>query len=131
MRILIVDDEADHRFLLRKGLAGYYETLDECDNGEDAVEAFAKALADDRPYDMITLDINMPKMDGHEVRKKIREIEKERNISGENRAKILMVSAERDAGTIQKSLDEESEIYIVKPINRDKIDIVMKELGFV
>ncbi len=105
MRILIVDDEADHCFLLRKGLVGYYETLDEFDNGEDAVEAFAKALADDRPYDMITLDINMPKMDGHEVRKKIREIEKERNISGENRAKILMVSAERDAGT-RKHLSE-------------------------
>ena len=55
----------------------YITTLGECDlvnNGSEAIKAFIKAIDKGENYDLITLDIVMPEMDGHEVLKRIRKI---------------------------------------------------------
>lgn len=62
--VLIVDDEAPARALLRELLAGYpqFVVAAECANGYEAV----KAVAEHQP-DLLFLDIQMPKLDGFEV----------------------------------------------------------------
>jgi two-component system, LytTR family, response regulator len=62
--VLIVDDEAPARDLLREYLADYpqFTVVAECANGYEAV----KAVAEHRP-DLLFLDIQMPKLDGFEV----------------------------------------------------------------
>ena len=72
MRILVCDDEA----LIRGVIVDYAENegfeCDEVENGQQAIE-----YCYDNNYDLIIMDIMMPKMDGFEA---IRQIRKEKNI---------------------------------------------------
>jgi len=64
LRVLLVDDEAPARSLLREYLGAHPDTevIGECANGFEAV----KAIAEQRP-DLVFLDVQMPKLDGFEV----------------------------------------------------------------
>jgi two-component system LytT family response regulator len=64
MRVVIVDDEAPARSILREYLGGHagVEVVAECANGFEAV----KAILDQRP-EIVFLDVQMPKLDGFEV----------------------------------------------------------------
>lgn len=64
MKILIVEDDFYSRKILKKFLTAYGE-VDIAINGEEAVAAFKLAWEENQPYDLITLDIMMPIMDGH------------------------------------------------------------------
>ncbi len=59
MKILIVDDNASFRALLRQVLAGLTAEIDECASGEDALVAYARG----RP-DIVLMDLRMEGMDG-------------------------------------------------------------------
>ena len=67
MRILIVEDDFPARKLLQTFLAPYGET-DIVVDGEEAMEAFMIALDEGRPYDLICLDIMLPKKSGQSVK---------------------------------------------------------------
>ncbi|MBF0454466.1 MAG: response regulator [Magnetococcales bacterium] len=92
MKILIVDDLFENRKLLRDLLA-HEEACDMVSNGTDALELFEAAIFEDSPYDLVLLDIMMPGMDGQEVLKEIRTREASYDLSGENEAVIIMVTA--------------------------------------
>ena len=49
-------------------------------DGEEAIEAFRLAMDENEPYDLICLDIMMPKIDGHQVLAEIRKIEEENHV---------------------------------------------------
>ncbi|HCI29474.1 MAG TPA: response regulator [Fervidobacterium sp.] len=71
-RILVVEDEPNMRLLVMEELmdAGY--EVDEAEDGESALKKFAE-----KTYDLVTIDIEMPGMDGLELAGKLREIRKE------------------------------------------------------
>lgn len=120
MKILVVDDEV----VSRTKVQTIVESLGECEavaGGKDAMVAFEKAMASRAPFDLITLDIAMPEMDGTDVLNKIREIEKEKNVPKEKRVKILMVSALRDQDSILSCAMSDCDGYIVKPFDQKKI----------
>jgi len=102
-KVLIVDDSA----LVRKQLSEMIETLDyEIDFAKNGKEAVDKAI--DTQYNVITMDINMPVMDGIEAVKQIME----------NRpTAILMVSSltTDDASITMDALDLGAVDYIAKP----------------
>ena len=75
MRILIAEDD----FASRKVILKFLSVYGECDvtvDGMEAVDAFMMALEEDKPYDLICLDVMMPVMDGYQALKSIRKIEK-------------------------------------------------------
>ncbi len=74
-RILVVDDEAETRELLRRGLEKNGWTIDEAENG---LVALAN-LADDIP-NLILLDLNMPQMDGFEFLRQLRNTDQWANV---------------------------------------------------
>ena len=83
MRILVVDDE----LVSREKMKHIMSSLGECDeaaSGQDALKAFSEARTDGKQYDLITLDISMPEMDGTEVLGRIRTMEKEEGIPKES-----------------------------------------------
>ena len=128
MRILIAEDD----FASRKFMQKYLTNFGDCDitiDGEEAVEAFKMALEDDEPYDLICLDIMMPAMDGYQVLKVVREIEKENNRTGDQSVKIIMTTALNAERNIKAAFDMGCTVYCAKPIDLDKFEEVLKKIG--
>ena len=92
MKTLIVEDDFTSRLLLQELLKSYGPSHIAV-NGEEAVEAVNTALEAGEHYDLICLDIMMPKMDGHEALRIFRDQEEARGIRSSEGAKILMTSA--------------------------------------
>ncbi|MGK7344691.1 MAG: response regulator [Candidatus Nitrospinota bacterium M3_3B_026] len=128
--MLIVDDELMGRMVLRKIVSEFGE----CDmvvNGREAVEAFRMAWEENSPYDLIFLDIMMPEMDGHGALKAIRKHEEDRGIYGRKMVKVIMITAREDGASVLGSFREGCEGYAVKPVTKEKVVKVMRELGLV
>lgn len=127
MRILIAEDDLASRKFLFKFLSKYGE----CDmtvDGIEAVEAFMIALDLGNPYDLVCLDIMMPKVDGLKALKAIRDIEKQKGINDGQRAKVIMTSALNETEVVLDSFTTGSEAYATKPINTEKFVEVMIKL---
>jgi len=128
MKMLIVDDEFVSRKLLLEILSPY-GSCDEADDGEEAVAAVEKAWADGKPYDLLCLDITMPKMDGQEALAKIRAIEEQKDIPIPAGVKIIMSTGMNDSKNILGAFKSQCDAYIMKPIEKDSILKAMKSFG--
>ena len=130
MRILIAEDDMISRKFLFKFMSQYGE----CDltvDGLEAVDAFLMALKENKCYDLICLDIMMPKVDGVKVLKTIRDLENENGIAPENRAKVVMTTALGETSYVQQAFDIGCEAYASKPIDVEKLVKVMEKLGLI
>lgn len=90
---------------------------------------FKEALSEGQPYDLICLDIMMPQMDGHDALAAIRRIEKEHGINGLDGAKVIMTTALSDSKNIIGAFRKGCEVYIVKPVKKEKLLEEMEKLG--
>ena len=129
MKILVVEDELTSRELL-KIILEPYGTLDMVTDGIEAMKAYNMAI-DTHPYNLICLDIILPKMDGQQVLKGIRKIEKERGIIGPDAVKIIMISVLGDFENVSEAFSAQCTSYITKPINADKIVAELKTLEMI
>ena len=128
MKILIAEDDMASRKFLYKFLSTYGE----CDvtvDGMEAIDAFLLAWEEDNPYDLICLDIMMPKLDGLRALKTIRDFELHREIVEARRAKIIMTTALNAQQTVLNSFEAGCEAYAAKPIDTEKLLEVIKKLG--
>lgn len=105
-KILIVDDNQDNRELVVKILKRYGYTICEAADGE---EALVKA-ASERP-DLILMDIALPKMDGLEATRRLRQMPALKETS------IIALTAHAMKGDREKALAAGCCDYITKPIN--------------
>ena len=114
-RILVVDDDKNTRLFLRAVLedAGY--TVTTANNGEDALD-----VMDKEHIDLVVLDIMMPKMDGYEFTKLLRE--------SQNNLPILMVSAKQLPSDKHKGFAAGTDDYITKPIDDEEMLYRIKAL---
>lgn len=108
MRILVSEDEKDLNRLICNILirAGY--SVDFCYNGEDALDYIANA-----DYDCILLDIMMPKLDGHEVLKRLRQQNKN--------SPVIFLTAKDTIQDRITGLDLGADDYLVKPFDFDEL----------
>ncbi len=130
MRILIAEDD----MASRKFLARFLSKYGECDitvDGMEAIEAFMVSFDIDKRYDLICLDIMMPKLDGMKVLKTIREIEKQKGVPEDKLVKVIMTSALNELDIVNNSFETGSEAYATKPINTEKFEEVMKKLDLI
>jgi two-component system chemotaxis response regulator CheY len=103
MKTLIVEDELTSRILMQNLLAHYGECHIAVD-GEEAVEAFRLALADAAAYDLICMDIKMPKISGVEAVSRIRALKTEDDVLSTFGAKVLMVTSQRGRRIVPRTL---------------------------
>ena len=108
LHILIVDDEPS----VRESLYNWFrEDGHECGVAPDAYDALSKLST--HSWDIVLLDIKMPGMDGLELQRRIREINKE--------IVIIMMTAYASVDTAVSSLKEGAYDYVVKPFNPDDL----------
>jgi len=111
-KILIAEDNKVNTKVLLLLLAQYNFDCDTVENGREAVEAVKKTH-----YNLILMDVHMPKMDGLEATQIIRQHEK---VSG-GHIPIIAVTALSSDDDRQKCLDAGMDDHIAKPIDRDML----------
>lgn len=129
MKSLVVDDE----LVSRKKMQKIMSILGECEmaeTGSEAIMTFKMAWEFGLPFDIITLDIDMPDMSGIEVLEKVREIERENNVARENQVKVLMVTSHTEEENVVGSIKAGCNNYIVKPFDKDKVFRKIENFGF-
>ena len=128
MKILIVEDDLVSRKLLQKFFVDYGTTETAID-GMEAMDAFLLSIKENDPYDLIFLDIMMPKLDGIRVLKAIRDIEAEKGIETDNRVKIIMTTALNQKEIVMQAYEHGCDAYLWKPLDFSKIKKLMVNLG--
>jgi signal transduction histidine kinase/CheY-like chemotaxis protein len=116
LRMLIVDDqpEARHALAAQLRLLGVDGTgedaVGQCDDGRHAVEMIVQAIREDRPYDLLLLDWEMPDMDGGMV------ITALRKRHAENMPRIVVLSSTDSEATHQTAMALGVAAYLPKPV---------------
>jgi GAF domain-containing protein len=105
--LLVIDDIEDNRFALSRRLArqGYLNVTTAAD-GQQALE-----LLNSRPFDLVLLDIMMPKMNGYEVLAAMKMNEGLRHIP------VIMISAVDEIDSVIRCIELGAEDYLPKPFN--------------
>lgn len=129
MRILVVDDEIASRRKLET-IMGEFGQCVAVETGTQALTAFKEAWELWRPFDVITLDVSMPEMDGMEVLNRIREMEKTKRVEKDKTATVFMVTAQSNKDTVVTSLEAGCDDYIKKPFKKEMILDKLKKRGF-
>jgi len=105
-QILIVEDDIILSQILQIALKAKDYEVDIALDGFEAIKKISQNL-----YDLILLDINLPKMSGFEVAKKLKMDEKTKNIP------IIMITALEQEENIKRGFELGCEDYIIKPFN--------------
>lgn len=111
--ILFVDDDSDDRFLLNAAFneLGYYDCVSYAENGEKALHYLQSAINTNELPRLIVLDLNMPKMNGTQVLKAIKQNDYLRDIE------IIIFSTAINDPQRKKCLSNGAVNYLVKPID--------------
>jgi CheY-like chemotaxis protein len=110
LRVLLAEDNVINQRLAMRLLAklGHVATL--ADNGAEAVELIRESK--DTPFDLVLMDLQMPKMGGFEATERIRALERERG----TRTPIVAMTAHAMQGDRERCLDAGMDDYVAKPI---------------
>ena len=115
MRLLLCEDEEDISSALARGLRKLNYFVDTAMDGEEALDLYYES-----DYDLIILDINMPKLDGLEVLKAIREDNYDK--------KVLILSARDSINDRVAGLDLGANDYLVKPFAFKELEARIRAL---
>ncbi len=110
IRILLVEDTPDNRLLIKAYLKKLDCTLDEAEDGQEAVTMFQK-----NEYDLVLMDVQMPVMDGHEATRVIRKWEREQSRPS---TPILALTAHAIQEEMDKSKAAGCTTHLTKPIKK-------------
>lgn len=130
--ILIVDDEYVSLTKLNLLLSAYAE-CESATSGEQALELFKLAHEEERPYDLITLDISMGGQTGIQTLCDIRKLELEyqkKNKANNCHVDIVMITAMTDEESICFSYESGCTELITKPLTKKELQDSMKKLGW-
>lgn len=115
MKLLIVEDEIMLLNLIVKGLKKSGYAVDQAEDGEKALEQY-----ETNEYDLIVLDLNLPKIDGIDVLTTIR--------STDPNVKILILSARSEIEDRITGLDLGANDYLVKPFDFRELEARIRSL---
>lgn len=120
--ILIVEDNEINREIASDLLAATGATIKTAENGQQAVEMFQQST--DGCYAIIFMDIRMPKMDGYEATRQIRQLDRK----DAKTVQIFAMTANAFAEDEDKSLDAGMNGHISKPIDIKAVSKQIKKI---
>ena len=129
-RILIVEDD----MVSRKFLSKYLSRYGDCDlvvDGLEAIDAYLLAMKVGLAYDLICLDVMMPKIDGIRVLKTIRDLERQHQVPEMEASKIIMTTVLGETEIVKSAFDYGCNAYASKPIDMTKMTEVLIKIGFI
>jgi CheY-like chemotaxis protein len=134
LHFLVVEDDVVAQEFLRSFLAKFGE-CDAVKDGLEAILAFSERYNGDPSilYDLVCIDINMPRMGGLLCSRTIRGIEQEQNLSqGFRKTPIIITSTVNDPSCIIKACKEcGADHYFIKPLDLKKLTSKMIKFGLI
>jgi DNA-binding response OmpR family regulator len=119
-RVLLVEDEEDAREILSFYLDTVFDKVQIACDGEEGLELYKKAYEDNKTFDLVLTDIQMPKLDGLSMIENITKI-------NENQ-KFIIVSAYKDEEYLFKSINLNVISYFVKPLEVKNMMEMLKKV---
>lgn len=129
VKILIAEDDDGHAELIREALeeSGVSCPIVRFSNGEEVwsflSEKGIKELENDEMAYLLLLDINMPRMNGTEVLRKIKQHEQLKNIP------VIMLTTTDDPREVEQCYELGCNVYITKPVDFAKFTDTLQRLG--
>jgi two-component system cell cycle response regulator len=113
--ILIVDTNETDVDFFRKHLYEYCVKFLITGSGKEAIQ-----IAETEPIDIVLLDIPLADMDGHEVCRRLKRLDRTRNIQ------VITITARKDLDTKIKSIEIGTDGYLLKPVNKLELKAYIK-----
>ncbi len=114
--ILIAEDDGHFRRVLADTLADQGWRVAETDSGEQALELLARD-----EYDVLLLDLNMPRLGGMDVLRKVK--------GGGSAVEVVILTGNADVGTAVEAMKLGASDYLVKPFKMEELGIVVTKAG--
>jgi two-component system, response regulator len=127
LRVLLVEDDEDHVFLIRRALADLPDvavTVEVAGDGEQALDRLARArFQPGGPPQLVLLDLKMPRMDGLEVLRRIRSDETAHALPV-----VVLTSSERQEDR-EQALRLGATWFVCKPTDGRRFRTEIQQLG--
>ncbi|HUY29278.1 MAG TPA: PAS domain S-box protein [Candidatus Binataceae bacterium] len=127
VRTLVTDDMAVNRLIIREILVKEGAEVSESEGGAQALTELERAKLAGTPYQLLLLDGRMPDMDGIEVLRRLRELDKDGASYG---VAVVMLTSDDLGSQVARLPEVGVENYLVKPVRRsDLLATVARALG--
>jgi two-component system, sensor histidine kinase and response regulator len=124
LRVLVVDDNAVNRRILRATLENWGMELTVAASGAEALEEMHRAVRLRKPISLVLLDVMMPEMDGFMVAEKIRD---QVELSG---ATVMMLSSAMSTDGAKRCDELDIATYLLKPVSEPELlDAILLAIG--
>jgi len=123
--ILIAEDDDGHAELIHEGLieAGICNPIQRFENGEDCWNFISQNGRETSKSYLLLLDINMPRMDGIEVLRRMKADEQLKHIP------VMMLTTTDDPREVETCYQLGCNIYITKPVQFDRFAETLRRMG--
>lgn len=115
-KVLVIDDTLGIRKFLKITLENYNYSVIESDEGLDGFEKFET----EKP-DIVILDLGLPDIDGLDVLRKIREINKE--------TPVIILTVRSEESSVKSAYEIGANAYITKPFQIDQVIDILEEMS--
>lgn len=131
LRILLVEDNEDHAEAVKRSFKTH-QLLNEImhiADGESALDYLLRRgryadCAKDRSPHLLILDLRLPKIDGLEILKVIKQSEELKRLP------VIILTSSHAESDVARAYDYHANSYVVKPLDFSKFVLLMKDLGF-
>jgi two-component system chemotaxis response regulator CheY len=130
MKSLVVEDEFVARCVLQRFLSRYGE-CDVAVDGHEALAAVMDAFASQPAYDLVCLDIGLPKLNGQDVLARIRELELDRGIQIGQGCRVIMTTVTTTPTHVLGAFRGGADAYLTKPISLPALSQELRVLRLV
>ncbi len=124
MRVLIVDDNATNRLVLREMASSWGLLPEEAPDGEAGLVKMNNAIKSGKPYRLLLLDLQMPGFSGFEVAKRVKEGSYGQNL------RIILLSSVGQKGDAARCKEVGISGYLLKPVKQSELlDAILMAIG--
>jgi len=120
LKVLLVDDSDDNRFIFQAYIREVASTIDHSENGENALKKLKE-----KSYDLVLMDIEMPVMDGVTATRDLRTWERKRE---KNPVPVIALSAHALKEYENKCMEAGCTAYLSKPVNKSKLLYTIRQI---
>jgi two-component system, sensor histidine kinase and response regulator len=113
--VLVVDDNATNRRILREVCAAWGMRPREADGGEAALTALKEAAAAGEPFALVLLDGHMPGMDGFVLAERVRRLPQLAGVT------LVLLTSAGQAGDVERCRQLEIGAYLMKPVKQSEL----------